>query len=249
MQELYMLKSDLNDVDIASTIIKPIGYISSPFSEKFAIPRQSSLVHHGLFYIKFYKPYSNPQAFEGIEDFSHLWLIFLFDKIPEKEFSPMVRPPRLGGNAQKGVFATRSPFRPNRIGLSVVKLLEVIKTANEVSLRIEGADLLDKTPILDVKPYIKFVDSIDDAKSGYANEPPSLMKVEFSKIALEKIQNTKIAQFKELIIEVLSQDPRPAYRHRTDSDSKSYGVLLYGINVIWCVINNIILVTDLNFSK
>jgi tRNA-Thr(GGU) m(6)t(6)A37 methyltransferase TsaA len=230
-------------------LITPIGYVKSPFKDKFGIPRQSGRVPSLEGEIIFYKPYSTPEAFRCLNEFSHVWVIFGFNKANSEKWKATVRPPRLGGNERVGVFATRSPFRPNRIGLSVVKLLEVIKTANEVSLRIEGADLLDKTPILDVKPYIKFVDSIDDAKSGYANEPPSLMKVEFSKIALEKIQNTKIAQFKELIIEVLSQDPRPAYRHRTDSDTKSYGVLLYGINVIWCVINNIILVTDLNFSK
>lgn len=228
----------------SSITIEPIGYIKSPFSEKFTVPRQSSLVSHGEFFIHFYKPYDNPQAFIGLEEFSHIWLIFEFDKIPQKEFAPMVRPPRLGGNEQKGVFATRSPFRPNRLGLSVVKLIKVINQNNKITLQIEGADLVDGTPIIDIKPYIKFVDSIENAQSGFAKEAPQKLVVNFLEIALEKINNTKIPQFKELIIDVLSQDPRPSYKKNETSD-RVYGVLLYNINVLWKVKNNEIIVIDL----
>lgn len=224
--------------------INPIGFVQSPFSEKFAIPRQSSLVHNGIFYLRFYKPFNTPQAFMGIEEFSHLWVCFLFHQVPIKKFAPMVRPPRLGGNTQKGVFATRSPFRPNRIGLSVVKLLAVEEHNNEIALRIEGADLVDKTPILDIKPYIKFVDSITDANSGYATVPPKILPVDFTNIALEKIKATQIPNFKELITEVLGQDPRPAYLHGQDS-AHCHGMMLYNINIIWQVCNNRFMVLDL----
>lgn len=220
--------------------IKSIGYVESPFDEKFAIPRQSSLIHSGRFILHFYSPFNTKHAFEGIEEFSHLWVTFLFHEVPEnKEFTPKVRPPRLGGNISKGVFATRSPFRPNRLGLSVVRLIKVIEEDNgTAALQIEGVDVVNGTPIIDIKPYIKFVDSIPEAVSGFAQLPPPQMSVCFSDKALHDIQETKIPCFKELILEVLAQDPRPAYKHKTDSENREYGVFLYGYNVKWVIKNN-----------
>lgn len=249
-------------------VIEPIGYIKSPFAEKFAVPRQSVLIHNGVFEVIFYPPYDNEQAFVGLEEFSHIYLVFLFHlnknlntvinllekreqnsnqldtKLSlsfssiKKDFTPMVRPPRLGGNKFKGVFATRSPNRPNNIGLSCVKLLEVKNNNGKVSLIIEGADLVNNTPIIDVKPYIGFVDSIKDAKSGYATVEPTKIEVVFSEEVLGFLSNISIANFKELISEVLSQDPRPAYKQKSLTDTERvYGVQLYDYNVQWKMVS------------
>ncbi len=230
----------------SSYSIKPIGWIETPFMEKFAVPRQSSLITHGIFKIHFYPPYNNVDAFDGISEFSHLWVSFLFHEIPiEKEFLAKVRPPRLGGNVSKGVFATRSPFRPNRIGLSLVKLKSFSKENNDPVLNIEGADLVNGTPIIDIKPYIKFTDSVPNARSGFAEEAPKLMPVQFTKEAEEKILQAGIPEFKELITEVLAQDPRPAYRHNIEDDDREYGVLLYDFNVKWQVKNATSIVSNI----
>lgn len=249
-------------------VIEPIGYIKSPFAEKFAVPRQSVLIHNGVFEVIFYSPYDNEQAFVGLEEFSHIYLVFLFhlnkslntvinllEKSEQnsnqldtksslsfssikKDFTPMVRPPRLGGNKFKGVFATRSPNRPNNIGLSCVKLLEVKNNNGKVSLIIEGADLVNNTPIIDVKPYIGFVDSIKDAKSGYATVEPPKIEVVFIEEVLGILSNISIANFKELISEVLSQDPRPAYKLKSLTDTERvYGVQLYDYNVQWKMVS------------
>jgi hypothetical protein len=157
-----------------------------------------------------------------------------FAGLLNKNFIPMVRPPRLGGNKLKGVFATRSPNRPNNIGLSCVKLLEIKNNNGKISLIIEGADLVNNTPIIDIKPYIGFVDSIKDARSGYATVEPPKIDVLFSDEVLEQLSNISIENFKEFISEVLSQDPRPAYKQKSQSDSdRVYGVQLYDYNVQW----------------
>ena len=249
-------------------VIEPIGYIKSPFAEKFAVPRQSVLIHNGIFKVIFYPPYDNEQAFVGLEEFSHIYLVFLFHlnknlntvtnllenskrvsvQLEEKSslshspinknFTPMVRPPRLGGNKFKGVFATRSPNRPNNIGLSCVKLLEIKNNNGKISLIIEGADLVNNTPIIDIKPYIGFVDSIKDARSGYATVEPPKIDVLFSDEVLEQLSNISIENFKEFISEVLSQDPRPAYKQKSQSDSERvYGVQLYDYNVQWKMVS------------
>lgn len=219
--------------DTGRVTISPVGFIRTPFDEKFAVPRQSSLVHHGHFEIFFYPPYDCEEAFNGIDEFSHLWITFLFDRIPEDPvFRPMVRPPRLGGNTFKGVFATRSPFRPNRTGLSVVRLVEVKRYNGRVSLIIDGADMVNNTPVIDVKPYIKFFDSVPDAVSGFALEAPKMHKVVFSEKAMLQIKDSGVSDFKELIEEVLSQDPRPAYRTQ-QTDERVYGVGLCGFDVKW----------------
>lgn len=224
--------SSSNSKEIA---VKAIGYIETPFDEKFAVPRQSSLISHGHFEIHFYPPYDREEAFAGIDGFSHLWISFLFDRnSDDEEFRPMVRPPRLGGNEYKGVFATRSPFRPNRLGLSVVRLKKVNNVSGHVSLIVEGADMVNGTPIVDIKPYICFVDSVPDAVSGFAPEAPKMQEVRFTDLALRQIEETGIAEFGNLIQEVLAQDPRPAYR-AAHSDDRIYGVGLCGHDVKWCV--------------
>ena len=224
--------------------IKKIAQIHNDFPSKFGIPRQSGIADALKATIIFEPEYRDANAVRGLEGFSHIWLIWQFSKAVGKIWSPTVKPPRLGGNTRMGVFATRSPFRPNRLGLSVVKLIKVINQNNKITLQIEGADLVDGTPIIDIKPYIKFVDSIENAQSGFAKEAPQKLVVNFTDIALEKINNTKIPQFKELIIDVLSQDPRPSYKKNETSD-RVYGVLLYNINVLWKVKNNEIIVIDL----
>ncbi len=229
--------------------ITPIGYIESPFDEKFAVPRQSSLIQHGNFFIHFYEPYCNEQAFSGIDEFSHLWVTFLFDLVPlQQHFAPMVRPPRLGGNVQKGVFATRSPFRPNRLGLSVVELEKVVLLDNKVSLKIKGIDVVNNTPVVDIKPYIKFVDAIPNACSGFASEPPPQLPVIFTEQALQKIAIFAIPEFQDIISDVLAQDPRPAYRHACLSEERVYGVSLCRHNVLWQVQQGKVIVLDIEDS-
>ena len=192
--------------------INPIAYIENDFKEKFGIPRQSGLVN-SLGKIVFLPEYSDPEALRGIEGFSHLWLIFDFSACHTEKFSPTVRPPRLGGNKRIGVFASRSPFRPNSLGLSCVKLISIQDGKNGKELIVEGADLLDKTPIYDIKPYLSFADCKTDAVSGYADAvygenievdfPGNLLSI----IPKEKQQN---------LIDCLKQDPRPHYHEDSE---------------------------------
>mgnify|MGYP003289718479 CR=1 FL=1 len=152
-------------MDIQQFTVKPIAYIKSDFKEKFGIPRQSGLAGHLQARIVFEPEYRNADALRGIEDFSHLWIIWQFSEAVREEWSPTVRPPRLGGNARMGVFATRSPYRPNPIGLSCVKLLRI----EENDLVVAGADLMDGTPISDIKPYLPYADAHPEAKCGYVD--------------------------------------------------------------------------------
>jgi len=197
--------------------MQPIGYIQSDFKEKFGIPRQSGRASLSA-RVVFTPEYSHPDCFRGIEEFSHIWLLFDFSKAHRKEFSPTVRPPRLGGNKRVGVFASRSPFRPNSIGLSCVKLLSVEKTQNGVALLVEGADLLDGTPIYDVKPYIPYADCHTEAVGSYADVHASdTLRVDFPEELLFKIPAEKRAG----LIECLRDDPRPSYQ---DEPERVYGM-------------------------
>ncbi|MGN1394284.1 MAG: tRNA (N6-threonylcarbamoyladenosine(37)-N6)-methyltransferase TrmO [Succinivibrionaceae bacterium] len=235
----------MSNVD-KKVVLEPIGYIETPFDEKFAVPRQSVLIKHGKFVIHFYEPYNQASAFVGIDDFSHIWVTFIFNKIEEhRSFSARVRPPRLGGNIYKGVFASRSPFRPNRLGLSVLKIKSVINDNEKISIEVEGADIVNGTPIFDIKPYIEFTDSIPNAISGYAANTPSLVDVNFSEQALLDLERISIDEFKELIVDVLSQDPRPAYKQIRDDKGREYGVKLYGHNVKWIMKDNSVFVTTI----
>lgn len=190
--------------------IKPIAYIKTDFSEKFGIPRQSGRVP-SVGRIVFEPEFRCEEAIRGIRDFSHLWLIFDFSKCHRDSFSPTVRPPRLGGNTRVGVFASRSPFRPNSLGLSSVRLLRVEKTEKEGDvLIVSGADLLSGTPIYDIKPYLPFTDCHTDAVGGYADDFKDYkLSVDFPKELFLKIEEEK----RDTLIAVLEEDPRPSYQN------------------------------------
>lgn len=187
--------------------LKVIATINSDFKQKFGLPRQSGLTELKS-YVVFKPEYSDIQAFRGLEGFSHIWILWHFSKVENHKFSPTVRPPRLGGNKRVGVFATRSPFRPNPIGLSCVKLLDISQKNGRVVLTIEGGDIMDGTPVFDVKPYIAYADSKIDAVSGFASEQPK--KVLTVKIA-EQYENVLPTDKLQGLIQALERDPRPAY--------------------------------------
>jgi tRNA-Thr(GGU) m(6)t(6)A37 methyltransferase TsaA len=215
--------------------IKVIAHIRSPFKEKFATPRQPGLTPTVQAKIEFVPEFAPAEALRDLEQFSHIWLMFLFHKNWDKGWTPTVRPPRLGGNRRIGVYATRSPFRPNPIGLSAVKLLGVEKQGTTPSLRITGADLIDGTPIIDIKPYISYSDAIAETYCGFAEESPEHLPVSFSEKAqqtLNELDNSQ--QLEEHLREILSLDPRPAYRKNT-RDLKEYGVRLDRFNIRWRV--------------
>jgi len=199
--------------------IKPIAYIKTDFKEKFGIPRQSGIVEEIKGEIIFEKQYRNPDALRGIEEYSHLWLIFDFSENHREGFSPTVRPPRLGGNTHIGVFATRSPFRPNNLGLSCVKL-EGIKNSKKhgKTLIVSGVDLLDNTPIFDIKPYIPYSDCKPTAKGSFSeNFKDYKIKVLYDEKVFENIEEI----LKISIIKLIEQNPKPAYK----DDKKQYKFL------------------------
>lgn len=197
--------------------MKVIAKIKTDFPEKFGIPRQSGLAD-SLATVIFEPEYRNDEALRGIEGFSHLWLIWEFSEAKRDGWSPTVRPPRLGGNKRMGVFATRSPFRPNPIGLSSVKLVGLEKTKQGTVLIVSGADLLDGTPIYDIKPYLPFTDSHPDALGGFADERKNYsLKVECEETLLSVIPNKKIKP----LMDILSGDPRPQY---IDDSERIYGM-------------------------
>ncbi|WP_150540312.1 tRNA (N6-threonylcarbamoyladenosine(37)-N6)-methyltransferase TrmO [Actinobacillus vicugnae] len=219
--------------------INPIGVIYSPYDEKFSVPRQPNLVQEGKGILKLLPPYNSPDAVRGLEQFSHLWLIFQFHQIPERAWHATVRPPRLGGNERIGVFASRATHRPNPIGLSKVQLEKVEISNGEVLLKLGGVDLVNGTPILDIKPYIAYADSEPDACSGFAQAKPLVkLEVEFSTEALQAVEFcANFARFGiekpiHFIRNVIEQDPRPAYQ-QGKSTERIYGMSLAGYNVRW----------------
>ena len=212
--------------------IEPIAYIRSDFKEKFGIPRQSLRAPSLLARVVFLPPYNNADALREMEGFSHLWLLFDFSKTRGEGFSPTVRPPRLGGNKRVGVFASRSPFRPNHIGLSCVKLEGIIDGENGKELLVSGADLLDKTPIFDIKPYLPFADCILDAKGGYADEQKThRLEVVFENGLREKIPKDKL----QGLLECLADDPRPSYQ---EDDKREYGMAFAEFEIKFSVQGN-----------
>lgn len=218
--------------------ITPIAHIHTPYKQKFAIPRQPGLVKHAKGCINFTAEFNDPNFLRGIEAFSHLWLIFHFHQTAEQGFSPLVRPPRLGGNQKQGVFATRSTFRPNSIGMSVVEFADITQHNKQLQLHVNGVDLLDGTPILDIKPYVPYADTIQHAHGGYAQQAPTHMDVTFCAQALKQLHSHQkdLAHLQSLITEVLAQDPRPAY-HKKKQSEKTYGMTLYDFNIRWQVEN------------
>ncbi|EKO3383474.1 tRNA (N6-threonylcarbamoyladenosine(37)-N6)-methyltransferase TrmO [Vibrio fluvialis] len=223
--------------------IEPIAVIESPYKEKFAVPRQPRLVPSATARVKLLGESNCPEAVRGIEQFSHLWLLFLFDQNLQAGWKPTVRPPRLGGNERIGVLASRSTFRPNGIGMSAVELRGVSKQGDQIYLDLGSVDLVDGTPIIDIKPYIPYSDSIADAQGGYAEAEPEQAAVTFSAAALETLQRLPDGQVQQAVIgEVLAQDPRPAYK-KNKPDMKEYAVNLYDLNVKFMVNGNLVTVT------
>lgn len=214
-----------------------VGYIQSPYREKFAIPRQPGLVSSAQGRLILTGEYNRQECIAGLEAFSHIWVQFVFHATAKQGWKPKVRPPRLGGNQKTGVFATRSTFRPNPIGLSVVKLEDILYQDKHWQLVISGMDLLDQTPVLDIKPYIAYSDALPDACSAFAQQAPEQkMPVHFSPQALQQIEQyrSQYPGLKLLIEQILSQDPRPAYKQRKE-DHKTYGMQLYQLNICWQV--------------
>ena len=219
--------------------MKIIAHIESDFKEKFGIPRQSGLVPQTRARIVFEKEYRVADALRGIEGFSHLWLIWAFSEAERETWAPTVRPPRLGGNTRMGVFATRSPFRPNPIGLSCVTIEQVQMDSPEGPVIIVGgADLMDGTPIYDIKPYLPYVDSHPEARGGFgAAQLGHALEVDFPPELLERIEEDK----REAIIGILKEDPRPSYQN---DPHRIYGVSFAGKNVKFTVSGSCLTVAD-----
>ncbi|CAI86695.1 conserved protein of unknown function [Pseudoalteromonas translucida] len=226
--------------------ISAIGHIQSPYKQKFAIPRQPRLVPEAKAKLIFAPDFNREEFVRGLDEFSHIWLLFRFHETADKGYSAMVRPPRLGGNARKGVFATRATFRPNAIGMSAVKLEGIEYKNGQLSLLLAGIDLLDGTPIIDIKPYLPYSDSMPEASAGFADtRPETHMSVEFTPEVLDFIaQQTQYPDLQAFISNVLKQDPRPAYKKQKDGQ-QSYGMTLYNYNICWQVNESHNLVTSI----
>ncbi len=222
------------------TTIQAIARMHSDFSSKFGIPRQSGLVQELRSTIVFEPEFRNPDALRGIEEFSHLWLIWQFSEAVRQGWSATVRPPRLGGNTRMGVFATRSPFRPNNLALSSVTLLGVEQTKNYGTvLHVGGADLMDGTPIFDIKPYIPYGDCHPDAVGGFTDRAGEfLLNVEFPQQLLEMLPEDK----RDAAIGVLSHDPRPSYQRNPE---RVYGLPFAGVDIRFTVKENVLTVQEI----
>ncbi len=244
--------------------MEPIGVIHTCFKEKFGIPRQPNIVAGAPGMLEFFPEFSRQEAVRGLEQFSHIWLIFLFHRAVNKEggWSPMVRPPRLGGNKKVGVFASRSPFRPNPIGMSCVRLKEIeMTTAKGPVLHLTGVDILDQTPVLDIKPYLPYSDRLDTARDGFAPAPvPGACKVSFSDIAATQIleRQKTFPNLMSIITQVLENDPRPGYNSTHCSnmekgagqakpqENRLYGIRLFDFDLKWQAAGNKIQVIRLD---
>ncbi|MBD5168908.1 MAG: tRNA (N6-threonylcarbamoyladenosine(37)-N6)-methyltransferase TrmO [Oscillibacter sp.] len=218
--------------------IKPIAHINTDFKEKFGIPRQSGLVEALRASIVFEPEYRVPDAVRGLEEFSHIWLLWEFSRAHRENWSPTVRPPRLGGNKRVGVFATRSPFRPNALGLSAVRL-EGVETDGPV-LYVSGADLLDGTPIYDIKPYLPYADAIPGASGGFTDQMARrLLTVDCLPELLTKLPPEK----REALLAVLAQDPRPSYQ---SDPERVYGMAFAGAEIRFTVEGGTLTVRGIN---
>ena len=210
----------------------PIGFIRSPCKEKFGVPRQSGLVPQLTAQIEIVPPYDREEAFSQLTDFTHIWVISVFHQAMRDAWQPTVRPPRLGGNKRVGVFATRAPYRPNPLGLSVFPLQRIRRDNGKLQLHISGCDLVDGTPVLDIKPYLPYTDSIADAHGGFTEQTPRLtLCVTFTSQATQQCQalSSKYPELCAMLEAILAQDPRPAYQE--SNTGNSYGMRLYDLNV------------------
>ncbi len=217
--------------------IRPIAHIHTDFKSKFGVPRQSGLVDGLRARIVFEPEYRNKDAVRGLEDFSHIWLLWQFSKAVRETWSPTVRPPRLGGNKRIGVFATRAPYRPNNIGLSSVRLVAIdMDSPDAPALIVEGADLMDGTPIFDIKPYLPYTDSHPDAVGGFADAHVfDALQVNFPAALLEKVPQDK----REALLGVLAGDPRPSYQN---DPKRVYGFGFAGLEVRFTVAEGVLTV-------
>ncbi|MFA0810696.1 tRNA (N6-threonylcarbamoyladenosine(37)-N6)-methyltransferase TrmO [Microbulbifer epialgicus] len=225
-------------------VVEPIARVHSCFGEKFGVPRQPMLADASRASIELLPPLDVADAVTGLEENSHIWVVFQFHQVAG-QWSAKVRPPRLGGNKKLGVLATRSPFRPNNIGLSVVRLLEV-RTSPRVELIVGGADLVDGTPILDIKPYIPYADALSTAESAFAASAPNLIPVHIPEDILfraKEYQDDWGTDLPRLIHQVLAQDPRPAYQE--PDPERVYGMTLCNFNLCWRYTEKGILVVSL----
>lgn len=223
--------------------LKVVARMRGDFPQKFGIPRQSGLVEELRGEIVFAPEFRDPAALRGIEGFSHLWLIWGFSANEREDWSPTVRPPRLGGNERLGVFATRSPFRPNGLGLSCVKLEKVeLQGPEGPVLHVSGADLMDGTPIYDIKPYVPYADCRPEAAEGFAPRPAEPLKVELSGALLDKVPPER----REALVGVLAQDPRPRYQ---DDPEREYGMAFGGMNVRFTVAGDVLTVTGIERER
>ena len=221
--------------------IRPIAHIRTEFPEKFGIPRQSGLAQHLVGKIVFAEEFRNIEAFRGLEEFSHIWLIWEFSASKHSEWQPTVRPPRLGGNAHMGVFATRSPYRPNPIGLSCVQVESIdLQCEDGPVIYVKGADLMDGTPIYDIKPYIRYADSHPEAKCGYVDGlSERKLHVSMSPELVAKVSDDDVLA---AMVEMLSLDPRPSYHN---DPNREYGLSFAGYNIRFIVCEGILNVVDI----
>ena len=221
--------------------IRPIAHIRTEFPEKFGIPRQSGLAHHLVGRIIFEEEFRNIEAFRGLEEFSHLWLIWEFSANRHADWQPTVRPPRLGGNTHMGVFATRSPYRPNPLGLSCVAVDSIdLHTPEGPVIFVKGADLMDNTPIYDIKPYIRYADSHPEAVCGYVDGlSERKLHVRMSSELVAKVGDDDVLA---AMVEMLSLDPRPSYHN---DPNREYGLAFAGYDISFVVSDGVLNVVDI----
>ncbi|MDQ1363422.1 MAG: tRNA (adenine37-N6)-methyltransferase [Pseudomonadota bacterium] len=223
-----------------------IGTVHACYKEKFGVPRQPGLVNV-LSSIEIHEPCNRPEAFRALNDFSHIWIMFVFHQTRQQGWHPTVRPPRLGGNERVGVFASRSMFRPNPIGLSVVELKAIRQQDDKLFLDIIGADLMDGTPVLDIKPYLPYADAVTNARSGYADTSPVIkLQVTFHAQAIAGMQklNSCYPDLQQTIRDILQLDPRPAYAGAANNINREYAMRLHNLDVKWQVNGNVAQVVD-----
>ncbi len=224
--------------------MKPIAHIRSPFPTKFGIPRQSGLVSELISEIVFLPEYRNPDALRGLEGYSHIWLIWEFSEAKRDTWSPTVRPPRLGGNKRMGVFATRSPFRPNPIGLSLVELDGIdYSTSEGAVIRIKGADLMDGTPIFDIKPYLPHIESKPQARAGFS---AAAAEHSLTVIIPPELTEAIPEEHRAAVYAILEQDPRPSYQNDPE---RVYGFGYAGLEIRFKVSGDVLTVTEIDLAN
>jgi len=242
---MYIVPRNQRKEDIMN--LKPIGIIHSCYKEKFGIPRQAGIIPSATAILELLPPYNITEALRGLEEFSHLWIIFQFHQAERNKWKATVRPPRLGGNRRIGVFASRSPFRPNPIGLSAVEL----KSIKGTQLTLMGGDFLDGTPVFDIKPYIPYADLIPNAKGAFASEAPlPVNTVIFSRKiekAFKSLENKTRPALQQLICDMLVHDPRPAYQQ--DDPDRIYGTRIYDLEIHWKQSDKQVTILEINKAK